>query len=245
MGLDKNAVIIVLVLVLIVVGGFLFRDNLSFGGKGEKVTITTQGQSEIKTDPDFVSVYVLIETLDNSAQIAKDENARISDDILTGLIKLGLEKKDIETVNYNIYESYKWENNQQKREGFKVTNLLKLKIEDSNLVGRAVDVVIDDKGLVQNINFEISKETENMLKKEALTKAAQDAREKAEALAEGSGEKLGGLVELSTEEFYYNPYPVYARAESEAVGLLQKAATNIQPQELTVTGNVRAVYEIR
>ncbi|MEK6872696.1 MAG: SIMPL domain-containing protein [Nanoarchaeota archaeon] len=61
-----------------------------------------------------------------------------------------------------------------------------VKIKDSNLVGRAVDVVIDDEGLVQNINFEISKETENTLKKEALTKAAQDAREKAEALAEGS-----------------------------------------------------------
>lgn len=245
MELDKNTIIIVLVLLLVVVGGFFLMGNLNFGGRGEKTTITTQGQSEITTDSDFVSVYILIETLNDSAQITKDENARISDDILTGLIKLGLERKDIETVSYNIYESYKWENNQQKREGFKVTNSLRAKIKDNNLVGRTVDVVIDNDGLVQNINFEISKETENTLKKEALTKAAQDAREKAEALAEGSGGKLGKLVELSTEEFFYNPYPIYARAGVEDTSVLQKAVTNIQPRELTVTGNVRAVYEVR
>ena len=245
MEVSKNTIIVVLALLLIVAGGLFLKGNLGFVEKGEKTTITTQGQSEITTNSDFVSVYILIETLNNSAQVAKDENARISDDILTGLIKLGLERKDIETVNYNIYESYKWEGNQQKKEGFKVSNSLKLKIKDNNLIGRAVDVVIDNKGLVQNINFEISKETENTLKKEALTKAAQDAREKAEALAEGSRAKLGKLVELSTEDFFYNPYPIYARAEADDVNVLEKAVTNIQPRELTVTGNVKAVYEIR
>ncbi|MEK6872697.1 MAG: hypothetical protein AABW90_01640 [Nanoarchaeota archaeon] len=56
---------------------------------------------------------------------------------------------------------------------------------------------------------------------------------------------MGRLVELSTQEFFYNPFPIYARAEAEDAGLLQKTATNIQPRELTVTGNVRAVYEIK
>ena len=100
---------------------------------------------------------------------------------------------------------------------------------------------------MQSINFEISKETENNLKKEALAKAAQDAREKAEALAEGSGGRLGRLVELSTEEFYYNTYPIYTLTEGSktADAEVRKAATNIQPQKLTVSGNVRAVYAIR
>lgn len=239
-----NKTVILVLIIAIFVIGFLFRDNLGFG---EKTKVTTQGQSELTTDPDFVSVYFLIETLNDSAQIAKDENAEISEEVLSGLLELSLKKEDIETVNYNIYESYKWENNQQKREGFKVSNNLKVKIENLELVGRVIDVIIDNKALVQSINFEISKETENNLKKEALAKAAQDAREKAEALAEGSGGRLGRLVELSTEEFYYNTYPIYTLTEGSktADAEVRKAATNIQPQKLTVSGNVRAVYAIR
>lgn len=241
-NINKNVIILVVILItILVIAGFLMYLNL-----GENAKITTNGQSEIKTAPEFVSVYIIIESLNDSAQIAKDENAEISDNVLTELLKSGLERKDIETINYNIYESYTWDGQKQKKEGFKVSNNLKIKVKNIDLTGKIVDVVIDNKALVQNINFEISLETENRLKQEALAKAAQDAREKAKALAEGSGSKLGKLVELSDNEFYYQPYPIYAYAEgSGAVGDVKRAVTNIQPRELTVTGNVNAVYEIK
>lgn len=247
MSINKTAKTgIIIIIILLAVIGFLLFKNFDFGFGG-KTSITTQGQSELTTDPDFVSVYFLVETLDDSAQIAKDKNAEISEKVLNELSNIRISKEDIETINYNIYESYRWDGEKQVKEGFKVSNNLKVKIEDNELVGKTIDVIIDNKALVQSINSEISKETENKLKKNALAKAAQDAREKAEALAEGSGGRLGRLKEISTEEFYYQPYPIYARAEgvSMDVGEVRKAATDIQPRKLTVTGNVRAVYEIR
>lgn len=241
MAINKNVVVLIVVLaIILVITGFFKYSN-----SGEKAKITTNGQSEIKTAPEFVSVFIIVETLNNSAQIAKDENAEISDNVLIELLKLGLEKKDIETINYNIYENYIWDGQKQKKEGFKVSNNLKIKIKNIDLTGKVVDVVIDNKALVQSINFEISLETENKLKQEALSKAAQDAREKAEALAEGSGGKLGKLVALSDNQFYYQPYPIYAYAENGVAGDVKRAVTNIQPKELTVTGNVNAVYEIK
>lgn len=242
MAINKDIVVLIVVLaIILVITGFLMYSN-----SGEKAKITTNGRSEIKIAPEFVSVYIFIETLNDSAQIAKDKNAEISENVLTALLKTGLEKKDIETVNYNIYENYIWDGEKQKKEGFKVSNNLKVKVKNIDLTGKVVDVVIDNKALVQSINFEISLETENKLKKEALAKAAQDAREKAKALAEGSGGKLGKLVGLSDNQFYYNPYPIYAYAESiGGVADAKRAVTNIQPQELIVTGNVNAVYEIK
>ena len=240
--ISKNVImlVVVLVIILVIIGFFKYLNS------GEKAKITTNGKSEIKTAPEFVSVYIMVETLNDSAQIAKDENAKISENVLIALLKTGLEKKDIETVSYNIYENYIWDGQKQKKEGFKVSNNLKIKVKNIDLTGKVVDVVIDNKALVQGINFEISLETENKLKKETLAKAAQDAREKAEALAEGSGGKLGKLVGLNDNEFYYQPYPIYAYTESTGGAVdAKRAATNIQPQELTVTGNVNAVYEIK
>ena len=238
---NKNVVVLIVVLaiILVITGFFKYLNS------GENAKITTNGRSEIKSPSDYVSVYIIVETLNDSAQIAKDKNAEISENVLTALLKTGLEKKDIETINYNIYENYIWDGEKQKKEGFKVSNNLKIKVKNIDLTGKVVDVVIDNKALVQSINFEISLETENKLKQEALAKAAQDAREKAEALAKGSGGKLGKLVALSDNGFYYQPYPIYTYAESGVADNVKRAVTNIQPRELTVNGNVNAVYEIK
>ena len=83
------------------------------------------------------------------------------------------------------------------------------------------------------------------MKAQALKEAAEDAQNKAEALASGSGGKLGKLVSLSSQDFGYYPYPLYARAEGASSADAVKAATNISPQELTITASVQASYKLR
>ena len=93
-------------------------------------TVTATGNAEITADPDEAVVYLRIETTGDTAQEAKDENAEISDEVITALIKTGLTMDDIETENYNILEEYDWDDGERVAKGFRATHRMKVTTED-------------------------------------------------------------------------------------------------------------------
>lgn len=241
--MDKNTTLVILVIAFLAIGAYLLVNFNGLGTGGNLVSAS--GTSEIKTNPELVSVYISVETLKDSAQDAKDANTEISNNVINGLVSFGLERKEIQTENFNIYEDYSWENNRQKSNGWKAVNTIVVKTENFDKAGTIVDVAVDNGAIIQGINFEITQETENKLKAQALEQAAGDAKTKAEALAKGSGGKLGSLVSVTSQEFDYRPWPIYSYAESGTSSDAKAAATNIQPKEMTITANVQASYKIR
>jgi len=238
---DKSLVLVILIVAFVAVAAYVVV-NLP---QSQNQVISVNGNSEITSMPDFARVYINIETLEDSAQDAKDANARISDDVMDALDKLNFKDSEIETISYDIYEDYSWENDGRKFNGYKVSNRIRITVEEYDFVATVVDDVVDAGALIQSINFEISEETENELKVQALEKATQDAREKAEAIARGSGGKLGRVVSINAGDYYYRPYMLYESAGMADSAALEKATTQISPRELIVNGNVQVVYKVR
>lgn len=237
---DKNLVLVILVVAFFAVASYVFV-NLP---QGQGQVITVSGTSEAITMPDFASVYISIETTNLSAQDARDVNAKISERVMDALDALNFKADEIETVSYNIWEDYSWEDGTRKSIGYKVSNIIKISVDEYDFVATVVDDVVDAGALIQSINFEISQETENGLKAQALEQATQDARTKAEAIARGAGGKLGRVVSINAGDYYYQPYRYYDYAMAEGVSV-KEAATQISPRELTVNGNVQVVYKVR
>jgi hypothetical protein len=244
MEFGKNAVLVILVVALLAVGAYVYT-NTGF----QRETVSVSGNSEVFSQPDLVSVYISVETTNLSAEDSKNANSEISKKVAEELGSLGFEDSEIETVQYNIYPDYSWETGQQRLKGYKTINQLKVKTDDFDLTGKIVDAAVDNGALVSYINFEFTQETENALKAQTIEAATKDAKTKAEAVARGADKKLGKLVSISTNDYYYSPYPLYAMAEGASASDnsidARKAATQISPQELTVSANVQAVYEIR
>jgi hypothetical protein len=243
MDLGRNAMFVILAVVLIVVGAYLYVNVPS----GMDNTITIQGMSELQAVPDLVSVWISVETSNATAEGAKDANAEISDEIIRSLKAEGFSEDDIETDSYNIYPDQVWENNQYKNKGFKAVHNIRVKTEQFEKTGEIVDIAVDSGALIQYLQFELTKEHENELKAEALGKAAEDAQTKAEATVRGAGRELGKLVSISSSEFNYYPYPFYARAEGAGIdesAEVKQAATSISAKDLTVSAIVTATYKI-
>lgn len=211
-------------------------------------TISTQGQATVKADPDLAVVYASVETLADSADESRDENSKIMDRVYAELYKVGIAREDVETENFNIYEEFEWTGEGRNSLGFKTAHNLKIKTEQFDDVGEIVDAVIKGGATrINYINFELSDEREKELKKQALTLASGDAKEKAESMATGLGAKLGSLVSVSDAGYYYNPYPMF-RAEAgamDAMAVKEAVATQISPGELEVRADVSVVYQIR
>ncbi len=207
-------------------------------------TISVTGEATIDATPDLVAIYFNVETKGNTSETASDANAEIVDQLIINVLREGFERKDIQTQSFNVYPEYSWINNQRKENGFRATHSIRIEMstDDASKIGEVVDAGINAGAGVGYINFELSQENQNKYKAEAMKSAAEDAKIKAEAVADGFDKRLGRLVSTSVDDYGYSPWRLYgAMATMEEA---KQVSTDIQPSEQEITARVTAVYKI-
>jgi uncharacterized protein len=245
-SVQKTLVIMVGIIAVVLIGIFAYS---SFSPSN---TVTGNGQSTIKVTPDRISVYFNVETKGTTSQIASDSNSKIMDDLTTALIKKGFTTDQIQTVSFNIYPNYNYDNGKQTQDGFTATHSIKIEMPttDSEKIGSVIDAGISAGAGISYIDFELSSAMESNYKAQALTQATQDAKAKAQAIATGLGKKLGRLVSVTESSFNYYPWRLYDSASSgsgspSATGAEAKSATaNITPNQQEVSASIIAVYKL-
>jgi len=157
-------------------------------------------------------------------------------------LKFGIERSDIKTENLNIYqqeESY-WEEGRQKtRPGqWRVSNNVSIILRN---VDRASELskVLTQTGATNvygpNFSFDDTKEVEELLIKDAI----ENARSKAQKIADLSGKKLGGILNVS-EGYSSSPVVPYLRSNMGGGGGMP-----IEPGSGVVSKTVTVVFEIK
>jgi len=99
-------------------------------------------------------------------------------------------------------------------------------------------------GRLNQVTFTISEASE--ARKQAIEKAADDAKDKAAALAKSMGVKLGAILRLTTNA-QPRPQVVYGdafRRASLAAGVAVAAKLPVLPREVGCSADVTAVYQI-
>ncbi|MEM3408400.1 MAG: SIMPL domain-containing protein [Candidatus Micrarchaeia archaeon] len=237
--LNLTTVAVVAILVI----GFLFAIYYLYPKQSYDQTISVTGNAQMKVLPDRVVIYAQILTRSkDSAEEAKNLNARISDVVLTSLIKVGVNRSDIETSGFSVYPEYDWTQDQgQVLKGYAASNSMKITIADFENAGKIVDAVVNNGGLINYINYELSVEKMNEYKAQALSEASKDAKKKAESIASGLGKTLGDVVSVSASEYNYYPYPIY---RTDAGADLKEISTNLPSAKLDVTATVSVTYKI-
>jgi hypothetical protein len=206
-------------------------------------TITVAGSSELFYKPDQAKVWAGVSILKPNAQDAQNEANKIIDTMLKSLNEKGITNNDIETDSINLYEDQTWTQSGSKSNGWRATQTLKIKTKDLSKVGTIVDIAVKSgANQINNIEFTLTPEKELEYKKKAIEEATKSARTKAEAMAIGSGAKLGKVKSLSESNFYYTPYN-YAMKDNVGSAAVSESA-QVMPRDVTVTANVNVVYEI-
>ncbi|MDP2628292.1 MAG: SIMPL domain-containing protein [Nanoarchaeota archaeon] len=245
----KNAKISNSVLItLIIVVGIIFVSYIGINSVNPTSnTVTGQGTATINVVPDLVAVYFAVQTNGDTSQEATDENSEIVDNLITELLKQGFSREDIETTGFNVYPDYSWNNGVQKLNGYSATHNVRVKLSASETgkIGNVIDAGVGAGAGISYINFELSQEKQNEYKAEALKLAAEDAKLKAEAIAEGLGKDLGKLVSTSSSDFDYYPWMLYESAGAMDASEAKAATTNIQPGEQEISARVTAVFKLK
>lgn len=247
--MDKSiAITLIIVFGVIVLAGIGYVAFSSLIPDTSSNTVTGNGQATIEAVPDLVKVYFNVQTQGETSKEAKDKNAEIVDDLIVAVLREGFERDDIQTQNFNIYPEYSWDNGKQELIGYRATHslIVEMPTEKSDKIGEVIDAGVDAGAEISYINWELSQEKQNKYKADAIKMAAEDARIKAEALAEGLDKELGKLVSVTQSDFGYTPWPIYGGiAGAEAAMEAKRATTDIQPSEQVISASVTAVFKLK
>lgn len=249
--MDKSVMI-----TLIIVAGFVVVAGIGYAvfsalAPSTSNTVTGNGEASMDVTPDLVKVYFNVETNGSTSKEANDKNSEIVDNLISSLLMEGFERNDIQTQNFNVYEDFTWtDKGDRKSIGFKATHTIIVEISTlkTDKIGDVIDAGINAGAGVSYINFELSPEKQNEYKAQVLKLASEDAKMKAESIAEGLGKELGSLVSVEDNNFYYSPWGVYsARGESVSSdnAMAKEATANIVPSEQTISASIRAVFKLK
>jgi len=158
---------------------------------------------------------------------------------------MGVERKDIQTQYFSIRQVTRWDRDKEEEVviGYRVTNMVVVKIRDMDEVGTVIDAVAEAGGDFTRIDsIDFSVDDPSGYYEEARQKAMADAKYKAEQLAELADVSLGKPtyiyegIQVPTPR--YAPVPGIEYAEEGVV------ETAISPGEMEISLSLQVAYAI-
>lgn len=205
-------------------------------------TIAVTGTGQVSGTPDTLIVDMGVQVLRASVGEATSDAARLAQAVIDALKAEGVDDKDIQTTNYSIWPEYDYRNDNQVLRGYRVSNTVSAKIRELERAGDVIDAATaagGDDAIVNNIRFDL--EADGALITAAREAAWNDAKAKAEQLAELAGRRLGSAVSISETSSPTPPPIFYDASVAQEAGA---AATPIQPGEASVSVVVNVQFAI-
>lgn len=206
-------------------------------------TITVMGYGEARGNPDMATVMVgfSIKNVDITEAVA-ESNQTIAQ-ITAAMQQLGIAEVDIQTTGFNVWPEDVWDPQTGQASGEKryhVDSTMQINIRTIDDVGKVLETALTNgANSIYGLNFGIQ-ETKT-LAAEARTAALEDARYRAEAIAEGLGFSIGEVSSVTDQSGGYT-YPYFVGAGLGIGG--GEGEPPISEGEMAVSVSVSVSYEI-
>lgn len=235
------AIIGMMIIASLALSGGISNANAAPDASKENVLVV-YGEGKVSIDPDIAYINVGVETLDKDAKKAQDTNKSTMDKVIAKLKSLKIDDKDIKTVNYSVNQDIDYSNNKREVRGFIVSNSVRVTIKDINKVGEVINAAYNEgANNIYGISFDVK--DKDAAYKEALQKAIDSAKSKAEVMAKQAGvsiQKPLGIYEgLQSQPMYRDNMNL----SMEKTALMDAAGVSVSPGEMEIQANVTIEYK--
>ncbi|MBP6016105.1 MAG: SIMPL domain-containing protein [Candidatus Promineofilum sp.] len=204
--------------------------------------VTVVGQGTSYGQPDQATVIVGVDTFAPTVEEATTQNQTTLDNVMAALEAAGIATEDIQTTNYSLYaEQIYGDNGPEGIAGYRVSNQVNVKIRDISAVGDVLAAVTGaGANAIYGVNFTVADPA--ALEAEARAAAMDDARKRAESLAELGGVSLGDIVVIS--EIVGQPVMPLGMGGGGFAMEQAASAPGISPGQLSYQVQVQVTYGI-
>lgn len=204
--------------------------------------VNVTGSASLTATPDRARVSLGIQARNPSLEAARDKVAGVAEDFLKLTRRLGIDAKDVQTTDLSMRPEYRWdqEKAQQTFVGYFVQRSLTVELKDLDQLGALIEGAVDA-GVNEVSPPQLDSSRRAELHREALAKAAEDARANAEALADALDAELGPVRQINAMDTQRPPMPMRAQvmmAESA------DAAATYQAGDITFEARVNATFDL-
>lgn len=208
----KGAALLVFVACLLGVGQVAVASE----DPAPRILVTGEGTVDIAPDMAVLTLSVMREA--PTARAALTANSAAMSKVLDAMAGLGIDKRDLQTSNFNIQPRYTYPPRQgegageaPKLVGYTVRNSLSVRVRDISKVGEALDTSVS-LGVNEGGSILFTNDDPSAAITQARVKAMKEALVKARTLADAAGVKVGKVLEISEQSYNPRPMPM-ARAE--------------------------------
>lgn len=223
-------------------------DVIQVKNVADEPKVSLSASETVEVVPDMAEITYGITTENADAVRCQQENTENLNRLLEYLKAQGFEDKSIRTSGFSLDPRYDWSGNKQTLIGYEMRTQVTVTDIPMDQVGAMLTKGVESgANEIYSVSYFSSQYDEAY--GEALTKAMESARGKAEALTAASGKKLGDV--LNIEEYNNNQYGRYVSAE---MGNFRKMAATedavagmdmgVMPGELQVTATINVEFAL-
>lgn len=199
---------------------------------GQALGVTVTGVGSVKAKPDLADFSFGVETQGATAEEALAKNNQVAQKLIDAIKAAGVAASDIQTQQVSV--SPRYSNDGQAIVGYTAVNTVNAKVRDVSKAGAVVEAAIKaGANQVYGPTFSIS--SQSGLYRDALKKAFEDARGKAQTIASAAGVSLGEVVNIVEGGGFFPPIP----AKEEAAG-----GPPIEPGLQEIQGSLTVTFAI-
>jgi uncharacterized protein YggE len=207
-------------------------------------TISVQAQGKVQAIPDLATIRAEVteegKTLDPLSAEVRKRMASIMDRVK----KEGIAEKDLQTEIFQIEPTYEQDKRgNPHRSGYRVTNRLAIRVHDLKRLGKLLSVVTEaGANSVLGPDFEISDPAQ--VERQALAKGMEEAKGKAQVLAQSAGATLGQVLSIQQNSAmgWPGPRPMMAM---RAMAADAAESTPVAAGEQSFITNLNVVYALQ
>ena len=231
---------------VLMAGSMLATAGVASAAEAPQRLVSVTGSGEVKAQPDMAYVTLGVEARKPTLAAARTEVNAAVERLLALTRELKIEPKFVDSTRLQVQPDYRWDEKASKQVllGYVVNRQIEVEVHDLDRLGTLLEKSVSA-GVNQLGGARLDSSRRKELEREALTKAVDDARLNADALARAAGAKLGPVQSISAAGTM--PVPMYAQkamSVAAAPPMADEADQSYQPSEMKFSANVSAQYEL-
>lgn len=212
----------------------------------EPNTIAVSGMAEQEVAPDMAYIDVGINVRADNAETARTQEAQIASQIRRALLGLAITDNDLQNTSYYLYQEYKVDRNGVRTaDKYVLDSSIKVTVKDLDKLSQVIDNVVEAGATnISNITYALS--TQNIIQRQLLATAVENARDKAAVVANAGSRTLGNMLSADINSFDGGTIVAYGANKLRSTTNLAEdgVATKLSPGKIKLNARVQVVFSL-
>lgn len=212
----------------------------------EPNTIAVSGMAEQEVAPDMAYIDVGINVRADDAETARTQEAQIASQIRRALLGLAITDNDLQNTSYYLYQEYKVDRNGVRTaDKYVLDSSIKVTVKDLDKLSQVIDNVVEAGATnISNITYALS--AQNIIQRQLLATAVENARDKAAVVANAGSRTLGNMLSADINSFDGGTIVAYGANKLRSTTNLAEdgVATKLSPGKIKLNARVQVVFSL-